>query len=240
MRKRLGFLFAALALLTAVAVPAPSASAATPGCNVNVSSHCYSVLDAGSTTSPLYIGEYGTWNRAAMSAGCTGSVPGYYMNSEMWFVQLAATNYGWVETGHTAGWLAPAGACDYYAFAAYTKEDGTGYTERRLATLNHDDSVTDEFQISRSGTTNVFYVYFNGGRISTSNVQFWSTRGFELGGEVGTPYGTSHMFNMSARAINSSSAKVLLPNPKSTSVDTGNNLYGSHPSDSAWNWRVNP
>lgn len=216
-----------------VAVPAPTFGA-TPGCTLT--SHCYSVLQAGSTSTPLYTGMYGTWNRAAMSAGCTSSSH-VWMNSEMWFVQRGATNYGWVETGHTAGWLNPAGSCDYFAFAAYNREDGGGYTERVFAELNHNDAVTDEFQISRSGTTNVFYVYWNGNRLTSSNVQFWSTRGFDLGGEVATALGTSGTFRMQARAINTSGTRVLLPTPQTSSVHDPP-LLGSRPADSAWTWRV--
>lgn len=237
-RRGLALLTTLAAIVVLVLVPHTSASADTPGCSSNPGDHCYSVLQAGSTTSPLYTGMYGTWNRAAMTAGCTGPSTLRWMNSEMWFVQLSSANDGWVEAGHTAGWLSEGGSCDYYAFAAYQKEDGSGYTQRMLARLDHNDAVTDEFQVSRSPTTNVFYVYFNGNRVTTSNVQFYSTRGFHLGAEIGTPYATSHTFNMSARAI-SNGAFVLLPNPKRTAV-TASSLYGRHPSDSAWTWRVNP
>ncbi len=229
---------AAAAITTTIALMLPvagsgAAFADTPGCSLN--NHCYATLRAGNSSSTQYQGMYGTWNRAAMAADCDSSHH-RWLNSEMWFWPLGG---GWVEGGHTAGWLDPGGSCDYYAFAAWMKEDGTGYSERMLARLDHNDAVTDEFQISRSSTTNRFYIYFNGGRVQSSNVQFWNSRRFQMGGEVATSFGTSHLFRMSGRAINAAGVKSLLPNPKSTQVDDPP-LQASHPSNSEWTWRVRP
>jgi len=222
-----------LATAAAIGTTVPPASANSPGCSLT--NHCYSVLLSGSQSSTLYQGMYGTWNRAAMGAGCDSSNH-RFIDSEMWFAPFSG---GWVEGGDTAGWLAPGGSCDYYAFAAWMREDQSGYAERNLARLNHNDSVTDEFQISRSASTNHFYVYFNGSRVETAGVQFWNSRRFEMGGEVATAYATSDMFDMFGRAIDADGTRHLLPAPKSTSVDDPP-LYGSHPNDSEWKWRVRP
>jgi hypothetical protein len=154
----------------------------------------------------------------------------------MWFWPFSA---GWVEGGHTAGWLEPGGSCDYYAFAAWRKEDGTDYQERMLARLNHNDSVTDEFQISRAPETNRFNIYFNGNSVKSANVQFWTSRRFQMGGEVSTPQGTSNLFDMFGRALDVAGTHYLLPSPKSTQVNDPP-LSGSQPSNSEWKWRVRP
>ncbi|HET7414476.1 MAG TPA: hypothetical protein VFI97_02120, partial [Arthrobacter sp.] len=133
------------------------ASADSPGCSVN--SHCYSVLKAGNADSTLYAGSYGTWNRAAMVSGCSSSTPYRFVLSTHWFWPPANNGSGWVEAGHSAGYSADRTTCDYRAYTAWQKLDGSGYTERTIADLNHNDDVTDEFQISKSGTTDKFYVY---------------------------------------------------------------------------------
>ncbi len=227
-------LFAALVLSCSALIAVPSSALAdSPGCSL--SNHCYSILRTGDSNGSLYAGMYGTWNRAAMSAGCTSS-DHRWMNSEMWFDPIEG---GWVETGHTAGWLQPAGSCDYFAYAAWMKQDGTGYTERSFAELNHDDSVTDEFQISRSATTDVYYVYWNGNRITTANVQFWNSRRMDMGGEVATAYATSHTFNMQGNAFTASGTQVSMPTPQQEIVDDPP-LYGDRPANSTWTWRVRP
>lgn len=216
-----------------------SAHADTPGCGVANADHCYEWLEAGSTGGTLYAGSYGTWNRAAMVSGCSASTPYRFVVSTHWFAPYSG---GWVEAGHAAGFVAGhTGDCDYWAYAAWQKEDGSGYTERSLARLNHNDSVTDEFQISRTATTNVFYAYFNGNRLTTSNVQFWNSRRVQMGGEVATAVGTSHTFNMQGKVITQGGSFVNLPTPQTEErIDPQDVLYGNSPGNSAFTWRIRP
>lgn len=160
-----------------------------------------------------------------------------WMTSEMWFQPLQGD--GWVEVGHTAGWLAPANDNDYFAFAAWRREDGSGYTERVLARLNHNEDVNDSFLITRTTTTNVFRPSWNGVTTTTSNVQFWSSRFMQIGGEVATPDGTSSLFEMRGQAINNTGDVVNLPSPQDGFTDSSS-LSGSRPANSRWNWRVRP
>lgn len=233
---------AGAALVSALVTPSPSsqaAFAATPGCSS--ASHCYSVLRTGGPNATLYAGSYGTWNRAQMASGCSTTTPIRGMASTHWFWPPANGGLGWVEAGHVAGYINPGhvGDCDYWAYAAWQKQDGTGYEAHVLARLNHNDSVTDEFQISKSSTTNVFYVYFNGTRITTDNVQFWNSRRIQIGGEVATPNGSSHLFKMQGKAITQGGAFVNLPNPQNgVQTDPQDVLKGNHPANSKWNWRV--
>ncbi|HEX5403063.1 MAG TPA: hypothetical protein VFX16_12255 [Pseudonocardiaceae bacterium] len=213
------------------------ASADSPGCSVN--SHCYSVLKAGNADSTLYAGSYGTWNRAAMVSGCSSSTPYRFVLSTHWFWPPANNGSGWVEAGHSAGYSADRTTCDYRAYTAWQKLDGSGYTERTIADLNHNDDVTDEFQISKSGTTDKFYVYFNGTRVTTADVQFWNSRRIQMGGEVATSVGSTHEFNMIGEAITQASNYVNLPTPQVTLVEDPP-LYGNRPANSRWDWRIRP
>lgn len=210
---------------------ASTAAAATPGCSA--ANHCYSVLRTGSTSSTLYQGMYGTWNRAYMSAGCT-TTNQQDMNSEMWFWPFSG---GWVEVGHKAGWLSNKSACDYWAFGAWEKEDGTGFTRVWLATLDHNDSTTDEFQLSRSSSTNVFRLYFNGVYKTSDNVQFWNSRRMQVGAEVKTPDGNSHTFNMYGAALDSGGVHHNLTSPQTPVVDSPP-LWGASSQNSEWSWHV--
>lgn len=213
------------------------AHADSPGCSV--SSHCRAVLKAGNTDSTLYAGSYGTWNRAAMVSGCSASAPYRFVLSTHWFWPPANNGMGWVEAGHSAGYSEDRTTCDYRAYTAWQKQDGTGYSERTIADLNHNDDVTDEFQISKSGTTNKFYVYFNGTRVTTADVQFWNSRRIQIGGEVATSVGSTHEFNMVGEAITQASNFVNLPTPQVTLVEDPP-LYGDRPANSRWDWRIRP
>ena len=225
----IGSFLLGLAVLPAAA---PPAHADTPGCSLQ--DHCYSVIRAGGPDATLRAGAYGTWNRAAMGANCNNT-DHRWINSTMWFWPLSGN--GWVESGHTAGWLNAGGSCDYYAYAAWQREDGSGYSERMFARLNHNDGVTDEFQISRAGTTNVYNVFWNGQRVTTANVQFWNSRRIQMGGEAATGGGTSNTFNMTGRALAADGSRVLMPNPQTPFVEDPP-LYGNSPGNSAWTWRV--
>lgn len=231
----------ATGVMAAVGAFPHMAYADTPGCSI--SNHCYSVLRAGNGDSTLYAGVYGTWNRAQMVSGCSDTVPRRGMASTQWFWPPANDGLGWVEAGHLAGYVNPgrSGDCDYWAYAAWQKQDGSGYEAHVLARLNHNDTVTDEFQISKSATTNRFNVYFNGSRTTTDDVQFWNSRRIQIGGEIVTPAGSSHLFEMKGRAITQGGSFVDLPGPQNEiQIDPQDVLTGNSPSSSTWNWRVRP
>lgn len=52
-----------------------------------------------------------------MEAGYANSLNKRFIDSETWAINIATG--GWVEIGHTAGWLQPANANGYHAYAAW-------------------------------------------------------------------------------------------------------------------------
>lgn len=184
MRRRLqrGRRAAIVAVVSGAIVSTPlasSLSAITPGCTPN---HWWSALRHLSF-GPTYTGMYGTWNRAPMSAFLANGSNQQWLNSEMWFVRLDLD--AWVETGVTAGWLTPAGTTGYFAYYAYNT-DANVYSEGLIGSLTPNAGVTDEYQISRSGTTNKFTVWFDGQQFGTPDVGFWDANLLQMGGEVYT------------------------------------------------------
>lgn len=203
-----------------------AANASSAGCSL--SSHCYSILRGSGTT---FYGMYGTWNRAAMGTASSSTNP-RFIDSEMWF--SPSSSYAWVEEGLTRGWLSPAGSTGYFAFGAYYTTGGS-YHEYSFGAVTQNSTVTDEYQISRAGSTNTFRIYFDGSYKTTPSVGFWSGSILDIGGEVATGTGTSGTFNMYAKGINSAGSRVYL-GTQTPIVDSP--LYGHHPSNSAWTWRI--
>jgi hypothetical protein len=210
------------------------AFADSPGCTTT--NHCYSVINSSGTT---FYGVYGTWNRADMNASNDTSHT-RFITSEMWAANSSRT--AWVETGLVAGYLNPQGASaphftGYRAFYARLTTSGS-YAEYNFGTVVQDDTITDEFQISRSSTMNEWMVYFDGNLKVTTDVGFWSTSEIDAGGEVATAYGTSNIFTMFLKGINSSGQRVNLGTQSSYVEDPP--LYGNSPSNSTWKWRIRP
>lgn len=146
------------AILCAMAVVyAGPAIADSPGCKASPNTaHCYSIV---SVTDHTRYGVYGVWNRAEMDAGGANSTNRRFIDSEMWAINISSG--GWIETGHTAGWLAPANDNGYHAYAAWNTAGGT-YSEYNFGARSANDNVTDEFQITRATTTDKWRIYFDG------------------------------------------------------------------------------
>lgn len=186
----------------------PPAQAATPGCSIY--NRCYSVLHSGNPNGTQFAGMHGTWARGGLGVGCPTDHT-RKINSEMWMVPYQG---GWVETGDTAGTLQQFPSCDYYQFAAWQSRTTGVYAEKRLDQRNHDNTLTDEFQISRSGTTNVFRIFFDGLSVVSYNVGFWQSPRLDMGGEVGTPDGSADEFHMYGSGILPSGTWTALPGPQ--------------------------
>lgn len=210
-----------VAALLNIAVAGPASASA----NCPSSSHCYSLLRGTGTT---FYGAYGTWARTYMKATGASTTNKQWMNSEMWAVNGSA----WVETGLTQGYLAPAGGVGYYAYAAYMTTGGT-YREHSFGKVTQNASTTDEYQISRGPSTNVWNVYFDGTLFRTPSVGFWTVPRIDMGGEVNSTNASANTFTMYAKGINSSGSRVNL-GTETTSVNS--QLNGSRPADSTWKW----
>jgi hypothetical protein len=227
-RVRKGFRAAVVAACVAtVGLIAPQAArASTPGCSL--SSHCYSILRGSGTT---FYGMYGTWNRAAMGTTSSASNP-QFVDSEMWFSPSSAN--AWVETGLARGYFSVPAATGYYAFGAYQTTGGT-YHEYSFGAVSQSSGVTDEYQISRGGTTNTFRIYFDGSYKTTPSVGFWSGNTLDIGAEAATSSGTAGTFTMYPKGLNSAGSHVNL-GTETPIVDSP--LYGHRPGESTWTWRI--
>lgn len=165
-----------------------------------------------------------------------------FITSEMWAVNLDNGSVGWVETGHTVGALTePDGTSyvgGYRAYFAYQIKGG-GYSEWSITALDPNSDITDEFQISRGTVQDKWRVYFDGTLQRTPDVGFWSIPIMDVGGEVATSLGTSNLFTMSVRAITAEGSFVNWGNDRAYHVDDPP-LYGAHPGESSWSWRIRP
>lgn len=223
---------AAAAAGLCVPLIATAAYANTAGCSA--SSHCYSILNATGTT---YYGMYGTWNRAAMAAGSPTVTNQRFINSEMWFGRGTASTAPWVEVGMKDGYFAGTDSVGHRVFGEWNNAGAVGF--HNFGTFTSSDTVTDEFQISRAGTTNSWRVYWDGTYWTTgTGPGFWSGSNPQMGAEVATAYATSHQFTMYGKGLNSSGTRV---NFGTDAADANNNttvLSGSRPADSTWQWKV--
>ena len=156
-----------------------------------------------------------------------------FLDSEMWFPN--ATGTAWAETGLAAGWFNVTGASGYYGFAAYMTTGGT-YKEHSFGAKAQSAGTTDEYQISRGGTTNTWRIYMDGALWSTPSLGFWSGPNPQGGAEVATPYGTAGDFTMYFKALTSAGTKVNFGSV-STFVDNPP-LTGSSPANSTWKWSI--
>lgn len=212
------------------------AQAATPGCSST--SHCYSVLDATGTT---YYGMYGTWNRAAMAAGSPTVTNHRFINSEMWFGRDTGASSPWVEVGMKDGYFAGTNSVGHRVFGEWQTPSNNGVGFHNFGTFTANDSVTDEFQISRAGTTNSWRVYWNGTLWTTgTGPGFWTGSNPQMGAEVATAYATSNQFTMYGKGLTSSGTKVNFGTDAAASFNNTTVLSGSRPADSTWQWRVRP
>jgi len=167
-----------------------------------------------------------------------------FVDSEMWASHEAtrASSTTWVEMGDTVGHLEEPDGTTYYtgyrAFYAVRYYNDSGvltYREHNITGIAANDSTTDEFQISRGTSNGVWNVYFDGTLRTTADLNFWNTPLLQAGGEVATAYGTSDLFTMYLDGINASGSFVNWGTQTQT-VDGP--LYGNHPSNSTWQWRV--
>jgi len=154
------------------------------------------------------------------------------MTSEMW----VANGKDWAEAGLMQGYRGS--AVGYYVFRGWADANGS-YKELTLSKVTQSAGVTDEYQISRSGTTNKWWIYWNGSRVETGNTGFWSTQDIEMGGEAqsesATPAATAGAFTMCGKGITSGGGQANFTK-QSNSVASG--MTGSSPATSAWKWSI--
>ncbi|WP_148044941.1 hypothetical protein [Nocardioides marmorisolisilvae] len=180
---------------------------------------------------------------SCLSAGNPTAANQRFINSEMWLAQSTNSSAPWVETGIKNGFFAGAPGVGNRAFAEWNRSGVVGFHSFGGITL--DDAVTDEFQISRAGTTYSWNVYFDGQLWTTgTSPGFWSSVNQQLGAEVASAYATSSLFTMYGKGITSSGAKANLATDvawpaNDTAAGSGPaDLYGQRPSESTWKWRV--
>ncbi|MCL2317047.1 MAG: hypothetical protein FWC46_08200 [Actinomycetia bacterium] len=223
--RRLGVAVTGLTcVLAGLAGIAPEASASI---SCSTGNHCYSYLNGYGTT---FYGLYGTWNRAAMNVPTANSSNKYFVDSEIWGVQGSA----WVEAGLAQGYFQPETSVGYFGFAAYMDTSGY-YKEYSFGAKTQNASVTDEFQISRGGSANVWNAYCDGVLRSTPAIGFWVVSTVDVGGEVFGALATSGQSTMYVKGYNSALARVNLGLQQGI-VNQG--MVGSSPASSTWKWNI--
>lgn len=211
---------------------ASPAGAVTPGCDSPNIQHCYSNLRGTGTT---FYGMYGTWNRALMLTAADGTNQ-RFMNSAMWFPNDAGSL--WAEVGLKSGWFPSQNRNGYFAFYSY--QSPSGFTRNYISDVTPNQTVTDKYQISRSGTTNKWNVYFDGQLFTTPDLGFWAGSMPTIGAEVATPVGGSQTFNMYAKGLNSGGSRVNFGTQGAIFVPAqpGNPLNGVSYQNSEWSWNT--
>jgi hypothetical protein len=224
------------AALSGVALPlqAQGAFANTAGCDWESNVHCYSRLKGTGTT---FYGMTGTWGRVNMSTTGSHDNP-TFMDSEMWFPQTCL-GPGWVEEGLADGWSGYQGGLHYNSFYAYNTSSNA-YNEFDIQNLSVNAGTTDAYQISRSGTTNKWNVWWDGNMWTTPDVGFWSGNCPVMGAEVATPVGHAGTFTMYSKAINSASQFVNWGSQGGVfePPQPGNPLNGFSYQNSEWSWNT--
>jgi len=214
----------ALAWLIVPAQPAAAGAYCYP-------SRCYSELEGLNTT---YYGMSGTWNRANMST--PSSINDLmHVSSEMWFLNGNCAP-SWVEEGLRL-WFDPnlnTGA--YESFWGYGDTNGN-IASFTIAAILPNASTTDNYQISRTGTPNVFNVWWDGHLYNTPNVGFSSGACLQMGAEIYSTNGHADTFNMYGKAINTSYQFGNWAGQGGVITDT-QQLNGFSYQNSEWSWNT--
>jgi len=125
----------------------------------------------------------------------------------------------------------------YYAAWADMNTSGT-YDEFSITggNVSPNLAITDEYQISRSPSVNVWAVRWNGSVIYTPNVGFWSGSCPEMGSEVYASSGHADNVNMYSSAVNGAGQFVQWGTQHAHITHPGLNAYSFQ--NSAWSWNT--
>jgi hypothetical protein len=169
-----------------------------------------------------------------MTTPSSASTP-YFLDSEMWL--NSHCGQAWVEEGLTIGYLSDVGTGAYGSFWA-EKTAGGVYRYVTISTFTPNPSVTDQYQISRSPTTNVWNIYFDGSLRTSDNVGFWAGSCVQMGGEIWSSAGHADTFTMYGKVVNSAGSIVNWGTPQLASITDPTKTNGISYSDSEWSWNT--